>query len=344
MKISICIPTYNRAKHLANCLQSIMLNTQSARADIQVCVSDNCSTDETECVVRRAQESLAIKYQKNHSNLGRVRNYLNVVDMADGDFVWLVGDDDLLMPYALEKLSELINKHSDIDFFYINSFHLTTAYVSAYPQPFDTANLPKDMVPFSAWAVSGEMRFLDLVNPKISFDFLGGMFLAVFRRGNWLRSVGVLDEVAILDTKPFSHFDNTFPHVKIFTKAFANSRAFFYAEPLSVCLTGAREWAPMSPLINSVRLIEALDEYRKNGLPYIRYVQCKNYALKSFIPDFAKMFIHQDESGFTYIRPLRLIYNNWLYPNAYLSVVYFVVGKLKLYWCRLKGFFTSGPK
>ena len=55
MKISICIPTYNRAKHLANCLQSIALNKNRSKIDFEVCVSDNFSTDNTEDIVREAQ-------------------------------------------------------------------------------------------------------------------------------------------------------------------------------------------------------------------------------------------------------------------------------------------------
>ena len=169
-----------------------------------MCVSDNCSTDETKAVVRRAQAIIDIKYQKNFKNLGIPKNFLNVVEMADGEFVWLIGDDDLLLPYALEELFDLISKHQNVDFFYINSFHLTTQNVFSFPQPFDTVNLPKDMTPVSSWPNSGEMRFMDLVNPKISFDFLGGMFLSVFRRQNWIQNVNVLDEAAVSDPRTFS--------------------------------------------------------------------------------------------------------------------------------------------
>jgi glycosyltransferase involved in cell wall biosynthesis len=295
-----------------------------------VCVSDNCSTDETELVVRNAQADIAIKYHKNTKNLGIPKNFINVVDMAGGEFVWLIGDDDILLPNALEELDRLINQNGDVDFFYVNSFHLDAKYVSSFPQPFDTANLPKDMKPFSSWNESGKLMFMDLINPKISFDFLGGMFLSVFRRKNWLENVNVLDSDAIEDARTFSHFDNTFPHVKIFASAFAESRAYFNADPLNVCLTGVREWGPMYPLVHSVRLIESLDQYRRNGLPIVRYWQCKNFALNSFIPDLAKMYVTKDVSGIGYINPMNLIWRNCLYPNFYLSVFYFFARKLKL--------------
>lgn len=328
-KLSICIPTYNRAECLANCLNSIFLNLNNADTSVQVCVSDNGSTDDTERVVRDAQKKIKIKYHKNNENIGIPRNFLNVVDMADGDFVWLLGDDDLLISSAIVDLLMLIDSRREVDFFYINSFHLTTEYVFSYPKPFDTNNLPQNMERFSSWTDSGQMNFIELINPKISFDFLGGMFLSVFRKEKWLKNSKVLDKNAIMDCRTFSHFDNTFPHVKIFAKAFSKSKAYFHAEPLSVCLTGAREWSPMYPFIRSVRLIEALKEYRKNGLPYLQYLKCKNFALGYFVPDLIYMIVHKDKSGYQYAQPFKLILTNCLYPGMYLSFLTYAHRKLK---------------
>ena len=186
--------------------------------------------------------------------------------MAKGEFVWLIGDDDLLLPHTLDTLEVLFKKHKSVNFFYINSYLLDTDYILSFPQPFDISKLPSEMDKFSLYKESKELNFLELINPKVSFDFLGGMFLSVFKRSMWLNKVSVLNNEAIKDPRIFSHFDNTFPHVKVFSAAFSNSKAYFQADPLSVCLSGAREWKQMSPLVSSVRLVEALDEYRKNGI------------------------------------------------------------------------------
>lgn len=320
---------------MANCLNSIILCNSQSDFKFQICVSDNNSTDGTEEVVRGAQSSVDIKYHKNSSNLGIPRNFLNVVSMADGDFVWLIGDDDLLMPNAIAELYKLIDEHPRVDFFYVNSFHLNTEFLKDFPSPFNTANLPKDMTPFSKWAIEGEMNFLDLINPKISFDFLGGMFLSVFRKKPWTLNVNVLDEGAILDNRTFSHFDNTFPHVKIFAKAFSTSKAYFNAKPLNVCLTGAREWSPMYPFIHSVRLVEALQEYRKNGLSFWNYLYSKNYALNNFVPDFINILLNKDRSGYVYVRPYKLLLEYCWYPNFYLSFFYFIGRRLRKLYGRL---------
>jgi glycosyltransferase involved in cell wall biosynthesis len=329
MQVSICIPTYNRANHLANCLNSIISCSLNTDLKFQVCISDNASTDGTEELINNAKARLEIKYHKNLTNLGHARNFLKVVSMADGEFIWLIGDDDLLMPYAIESLYKLIDNHPKVDFFYVNSFHLTTEFLNNYPAPFDTVNLPNNMIPFSKWQISGELPFLKLIDPKISFDFLGGMFLSVFRKENWTLNVNTLDESALVDTRTFSHFDNTFPHVKIFAKAFATSKAYFNDIPLNVCLTGAREWSPMYPFIHSVRLVEALDVYRKNGLPYLNYIYCKNYALNNFIPDFISMLMHKSKSGYVYVNPLKILFESFLYPNFYLSFFYFVGRRMR---------------
>ena len=324
MKLSICIPTYNRSTHLKNCLNSIILCDSKSKFNFEVCVSDNCSSDDTESVVRHAQSFIDIKYQKNSSNIGIPRNFLQVVSMADGEFIWLIGDDDLLMPYAIIDLFKLFDAHPNVDFFYVNSFHLHSEFLKNFPSPFDTKNLPNNMIPFSKWPVSGEIPFLDLVNPKISFDFLGGMFLSVFRKSNWMQNVDVLDRDAILDMRLFSHFDNTFPHLKIFAYSFSTSKAYFNVNPLNVCLTGAREWSPMYPLVRSVRLVEALTEYRKNGLSFWRYLYYKNFALNNFVPDFINIILHKKESGYNYINPVKLLLNYCWFPNIYLSIFYLI--------------------
>lgn len=334
IKISICIPTYNRSKHLNNCLESIFSIQSNKKVQLEVCVSDNGSLDDTEEVVKKMQSRMTIKYNRNPVNLGIPQNFLNAVDLASGEFAWLIGDDDLIMPNMLDKLLALLDTNPGVDFFYINAFHLNTEYVFSFPQPFDIQNLPTGLETFSSYKKSGPLPFLDLINPAISFDFLGGMFLSVFRRDKWVENVNELDSKAIIDMRTFSHFDNTFPHIKIFSKAFANSTAYFNAEPLIVCLTGAREWSPMYPFVHSVRLVEALREYRKNGLGFFRYLWCRNFALNSFIPDIFSMYLYRKTSGMEYINPIKLICSNCLFPNFYFSVIYYLIRKTKFIYGR----------
>lgn len=328
ISLSICIPTYNRADQLNNCLSSLIQSDLANLPGVQICISDNCSTDHTKQVIDEAGTVLDIKYRMNESNLGLARNVLEVVKMAEGEFVWILGDDDFMLPDACQKIIELIKNHSLVDYFYINSNHLSVEFIQSFSQPFELENIPPEMSRFSTRMESGELFFLELIDPNISFDFLGGLFLSVFRRSMWLSSVNCLDDNALADNRVFSHFDNTFPHIKIFANAFSNSKAYFHAEPLSICQSGVREWAPMYPFIRSVRLVQALDEYRKNGLSYKAYLRCKNFALRTFIPDIVFTLIYRKESGYEYLNLSKLLYKNWLYPELYLSPFRYILRKV----------------
>jgi glycosyltransferase involved in cell wall biosynthesis len=328
-KISICIPTYNRADSLANCLNSIAIAAKKYVGRFEVCVSDNGSDEDTSDTVKKASKSLEINFHRNETNVGIPRNFIQVVSMAKGEFVWLIGDDDLLLPDTFDRLLPLLDDNKGIDFFYLNSFHLDKSFIDSQTHPFDTRKLPLAMKPFSGKTDSGECEFFELIDPRVSFDFLGGMFLSAFRKSKWDVMVDRLDSRAIHSGQTFSHFDNTFPHLKIFSHAFSNSLAYFNPEPLNVCLTGAREWSPMEPLVRNVRLIEALELYKKNGLPLIQYHLCRNFALSNFIPGLGYMIFNKDISGYKYINPMKIIISNCLYPRFYLSFFSFIIRKIK---------------
>jgi len=327
-KISICIPTYNRANSLTNCLESIAIAAKDYVGRFEVCVSDNGSNDKTSNVIKNASDSFEINYHRNDTNLGLPRNFLQVVSLAKGEFVWLIGDDDLLLPDTFDRLLPLLDGNKGIDFFYLNSFHLDKSYVESQPHPFDTRRLPSFMEPFSKKTDSIELEFFELIDPKISFDFLGGIFLSVFRKSKWDVMVDRLDSWALNSKETFSHFDNTFPHLKIWAHAFSKSRAYFNALPMNICTTGDREWAPIEPLVRSIRLVEALDTYRDNGMSYWRYIRCKNFALRNYFSETVLMVIHRDLYSFN-----PGIFRHYVkcafYPNVYLSVLYFLFRKVK---------------
>ena len=249
--------------------------------------------------------------------------------MATGKFVWLVGDDDLLMPKSLNKSLQLIRENADIDFFYVNAFHLDAKFLENYKHPFDTIYLPKSLDKFSNYNFEGKLPFLKLISPKVSFDFLGGVFLSIFRKSKWDDHKIVLDKKALYDKKLFSEFDNTFPHVKIFSRAFSNSMAYYSPNPTIICLSGIREWTDKYPLIRSFRLLEGLIEYRKNGLPFVQYMICKNFALSHYIPDVLRMLINYKVSGIESVNVLKVTLSNIFYINLYLSPLIEVYKKLK---------------
>ena len=107
--LAICIPTFNRAPQLkANLTHLARL---AARHDMAIYVSDNCSTDDTEEVVREASLSCPqIHYHRNPTNVGMDKNFAVVLGLPPEPYVWLLGDDDLIAEAALAEVLALIEQ------------------------------------------------------------------------------------------------------------------------------------------------------------------------------------------------------------------------------------------
>ena len=57
--------------------------------------------------------------------------------MASGEFIWFLGDDDLLVRNSIKTLINKMNNNKDVDFF-VNSFYLNSSHLQKFPKPFDT--------------------------------------------------------------------------------------------------------------------------------------------------------------------------------------------------------------
>lgn len=100
--ISICIPTYNGAKHLKECLDSVLGQTFG---DFEVLLVDDGSSDNTLEIAREyAERDQRIQIKQNERNLGLVRNWNRCIELAKGEWIKFVFQDDFIAETCLEKL------------------------------------------------------------------------------------------------------------------------------------------------------------------------------------------------------------------------------------------------
>ena len=326
MILSICIPTYNRPEHLLNCLNSLSL--QSFK-NFEVCISDNASDKNIRKLISPYRKKLNIKFNQNKRNLGFAINLLKVSLMAKGEFIWFIGDDDLLVKDSLKNLVKKIKKNKDVDFFWVNSFYLDVNYLHKYPKPFNIKYLPNSMTAHSKLKKDRKTNFFAIIDKEVSFDYLLGIFVCVFRRSKWVQNLHVIDKKKIKDKRTWSNFENTVFFIKVFTEAFSKSKAYICAKPLSVNLYGVREWVSLYPFVEIVRIPEALDYYRSKGLSFSKYIVNKNFALRNFFNFFFKILITGKKGGLAYVDFKKHFLYNLIYPNAWMSIIYFFCRKLR---------------
>jgi glycosyltransferase involved in cell wall biosynthesis len=102
--VSICIPSYNSEEFIATTLESVL---SQKFADFEVVVADDKSTDGTIPVIKAFNDP-RIRLVENEQNLGLGRNWNKVLSCARGDYVKLLGDDDVLYPECLGRQVEAL--------------------------------------------------------------------------------------------------------------------------------------------------------------------------------------------------------------------------------------------
>jgi len=108
-ELSICIPTFNRGRILQRSLQSLV--PQCLNRPVEICISNNASTDRTAEVLARYPN---VRVTTQESNVGIDRNTLAAIRMARGKYVLPIGDDEVLMPNGIHTLLQALRLSPDM--------------------------------------------------------------------------------------------------------------------------------------------------------------------------------------------------------------------------------------
>jgi glycosyltransferase involved in cell wall biosynthesis len=98
-KVTIAIPTYNRAELLDASLRCVLDQTYP---DFEILVLDNASMDNTEAVVRSFGDR-RIRYVRNAANIGLFRNWSRAIELNHSPYLGILQDDDELLPDFIQE-------------------------------------------------------------------------------------------------------------------------------------------------------------------------------------------------------------------------------------------------
>lgn len=118
--LTIGIPTFNGAKYIAEAIDSVLIQLADIPdQSVETIISDNASTDNTAEIVGRFAQSHSglITYHVNPQNIGYDRNVDNLFKLAHGEYLWLLGDDDMLVPGSLKRWFSTKQKQDNVAIF-----------------------------------------------------------------------------------------------------------------------------------------------------------------------------------------------------------------------------------
>lgn len=210
-KLSICISTFNRAAFIGATLESIIVQ---ATSNCEIVVLDGGSTDDTQRVVANyVRRCDRLRYIRQDTNNGVDRDYDHAVELARGEYCWLMSDDDLLKPGAITAVLNAL--YRDLSLIVVN--------VEFKDVCMTTVTLPSylDFVSDRVYR-PGEMDRL-FEDTRILLIYLG---CVVFKRAIWL------------PRERARYYGSLFIHVGVIFQERLPGETLVIAEPLISYRTG----------------------------------------------------------------------------------------------------------
>lgn len=109
IKLSICVPTYNRSGKLRSLYEGFLRGVANAHSDsVEILISDN-STKEHADINEALFYMAPVRYVRNNGNLGYAGNLIQCAELCTGEFIWIISDDDPIIAEAFDDLLATIS-------------------------------------------------------------------------------------------------------------------------------------------------------------------------------------------------------------------------------------------
>ncbi len=118
IKISVCIPAYNRYQFMEPLLNSILVQDYEG-LDIIICEDVSPEREKIKQVVEqfiidKNLDKSKIKYYENKKNLGYDKNFRELLEKATGEYCLFMGNDDILASGAIERILNVLKSNPEV--------------------------------------------------------------------------------------------------------------------------------------------------------------------------------------------------------------------------------------
>lgn len=295
--LSICITTYNRAKWLEVSLKNLARLIPVPDAQIELVVCDNTSPDHTPEVVKPYLGRSDFRYYRNAENVGMLGNLRVTAQHARGQFIWVLGDDDLVCDGAIEKIISVIKKNPDLALIYLNYSYTREDDASSVK---DITSFLKNSTPITAPVRDVIGKVSDI--STCSENFFTAIYCLVYRRDHALRAYS-----QNTSGRPFSTMLTCIPTTYYVLNYMMSEPAYWIGQPLLVVNLNV-SWMKYASIWILERLPEAHDLAEKMGADPKKIDDLKKRHLAHVLHWYREIFENDQDKNIDYFSPTRLMY------------------------------------
>lgn len=295
--LSICVPTYGRAELLETCLSTILPQIATLdpmdRSMVECIVCDNASTDRTPQVIADFAGRFPLRAFRNDKNFGILGNITKVATVhATGQFVWLIGDDDLLAEDAIATVLQFLRSAPSV-----NLCALNVGFFPAEQRP--SLRRAEGGIAESPPTRLRRVTKSGLVARDQLFEGpcadLTAMYSVVLRRSLWMQEFPKpYMEPAFQDVR------STYPHSYIIATRVPNEPCLLIADPMVMIYEMPSDqfsWAKYHAKTAILHATSLLKLYEKSGVPYGRLKPYYEHQLTDRALQLGDLMWNPDSAG-----------------------------------------------
>ncbi len=289
--LTIAIPTYNRAKVLKKCLDSIFNQIDGLNNYVDILVSDNNSNDETFNTVNGFKKrGCNIIYNKNKINLGMDMNFKFCFNYVNSKYIWVLGDDDYILEGSLKNIVEIL-RDNDFGVLFLETRKLKNNDLQVFTSPQKLLSNISFNITFISSVIVKTNHIKNIDFDKYTGSYLN--YLQVYLDGIFLNNINAKLNKITMNIANDMETTGGYNFFKVFVRNY----------------------------------LDILKDYRAS-FPLYYYELEKFKLLKSFVRPFLLLAVQKKDTNFEFKGYGKILFKKyWYLPYFYLMWIYIYIVK-----------------
>lgn len=253
--LRIVISTYNRREFVLANVRWLLDRVMRGRTDVELVVVDNASTDGTEEALQ-AFHGRPVRVVVNPANVGMLGNMRVCSQLPGAEYVWLIGDDDFIMPGEVDPIIAALKANFGVPLAYVNF----GVYMRQALGPADRPEaLQGERFELAPNAIASGVHPVNIAAAQHD-----NLFTAIYIN-IWRSDVLAAAYDHPFDGRPFGDLVESIPCTKTILESFGEAPCYWH-KPIGIVGNGYNSWARHRPRWHGLLMPQALHLARDAGV------------------------------------------------------------------------------